>query len=222
MKKNILIIGKKSFIGSNLFLNLKNKHNLKIVDYNKNITKILPDLLKFDYLINCTSNKSYIKSRYSEKNDFDLIIANKIKHLDIKMIFLSSRKIYKIGYDLKESDNPQPICNYSKNKFITETNLKKILNKKILILRISNLIGANVNHKKKLHKTFLDFFFENIKKGFILKNDNCYKDFLSINKFSQIVNELIKKNAIGVYNVSIGKKIYLKLPSWQLLICRYR
>ena len=32
MKKNILIIGKKSFIGSNLLLNLKHKHCTEVTD----------------------------------------------------------------------------------------------------------------------------------------------------------------------------------------------
>ena len=206
MRKNILIIGKKSFIGSNLFLNLKYKHNLKIIDYKNTVKQKLFELSKFDYLINCTSNEDYISKRYSKKNDFDLIIANRIKHLKIKMIFLSSRKIYKSGYDLKEHSNPSPNSNYSKNKLISEVHLQKILNKNVLILRISNLIGLHVKHRNKLHHTFLDIFFEKIKKGIILKNDECYKDFLSINKFCQIVNELIKNNANGVYNVSIGKK----------------
>ena len=215
MKKNILIIGRKSFIGSNLFLDLKYKHNLKIIDYKKIIKKKLSELSKFDYLINCASNKNYIQKKYFKKNDFDLIIANKIKNSNTKMVFLSSRKIYKSGYDLKESSNTAPTCNYSKNKLISETNLKKVLNRNILILRVSNLIGIHVKHKNKLHYTFLDIFFDKIKKGIILKNDECYKDFLSINKFSQIVSELIKNDAKGTYNVSIGKKIYLnQITKW--------
>jgi hypothetical protein len=215
MKKNILIIGKKSFIGSNLFLNLKYKHNIKIIDYKKVIKKKISELSKIDYIINCSSNKKYIKKKYSKKNDFDLIIANKIRHRNIKMIFLSSRKIYKSKYDIKESSKLLPTCNYSKNKLISEINLKKILNKNVLILRISNLIGIDVKQKKKLHQTFVNIFFNKIEKGVILQNDKCYKDFLSINKFCQIVNELIKNNADGVYNVSIGKKIYLsQITKW--------
>jgi dTDP-4-dehydrorhamnose reductase len=211
MKKNILIIGRKSFIGSNLFTFLKNKQNTKIVDYKMMLKKNLSELSNFDYIINCTSNEDYIKKKYSKKKDFDFIIANKIKSLDIKMIFLSSRKIYKSGFDLKETNRPNPVSNYSKNKLTSEKNLKKIFKKNILILRIANLIGTYMKHKNKLHHTFQDIFFDNIRKGIIFENDKCYKDFLSIKQFSLIVNELINNNATGTYNVSIGKKIYLNL-----------
>ena len=62
MKKNILIIGKKSFIGSNLLLNLKHKHNIKITSFNRFIKKDLSKVPTVDFLINCTSNKNYIKN----------------------------------------------------------------------------------------------------------------------------------------------------------------
>ena len=39
--------------------------------------------------------------------------------------------------------------------------------------------------------------------------DNDFKDFLSIIQFSRIVRDLVKNNIIGIYNVSISKKIYL-------------
>ena len=65
---------------------------------------------------------------------------------------LSSRKVYKIGINLKESSALKPKDNYSINKLISEKNLQKILNDKILILRISNIIGLNKKKSKKLHK----------------------------------------------------------------------
>ena len=53
------------------------------------------------------------------------------------------------------------------------------------------------------------------KKGYIYKNNRAYKDFISIKKFNQIVLELIKKNSFGLFNVSLGKKIYInQLITW--------
>ena len=210
MKNRIIIIGRRGFLGRNLNLYLKKKFFIINLDYKAFIKKKLNFIKNFDYIINCTSNKNYIENRYLKKNDFDLTIANKVKELNIKMIILSTRKVYKNGVNLKETSGLKPTNNYSKNKLKTEKALLKILKEKILILRISNVIGLNNKRHNKLHKTFIDVFFENIKKGIIFDNKNSYKDFISINKFCEIVEKLIIFKSYGIYNISLGKKIFLK------------
>ena len=215
MKNKIIVIGKKSFLGSNLSSYLKKKNLIISLDYKSFVKKKVSFIKNFNFIINCTSNHSYVENKYLKKNDFDLIIANKIKKLNIKMIMLSSRKVYKKGTNLKESSTLRPKSNYSKNKLRTEKALLKILKKKILILRISNVIGLNIKKHNKLHKVFIDIFYENIKKGLILNNKDFYKDFIPVNKFCEIVEKLIIINAYGTYNVSLGKKIFLrKIISW--------
>ena len=59
-------------------------------------------MFNVNYVINCSSNKQYVKKKYSEKNDFDFQISKKIKDLKCKMIFLTSRKIYRLGDNLNE------------------------------------------------------------------------------------------------------------------------
>ena len=217
MKKKIIIIGKNGFIGSNLIKLLKKKFDIKSYDYRKFLNVNLKFLLDVDYVINCTSNKQYVNKKYSKKNDFDFQISKKIKDLNCKMIFLTSRKIYKLGDNLNESSKLKPNCNYSKNKLHTEKILLKNLKNRILILRISNLIGINKfrNNNKKIHKTFIDSFFLNVQRGIIFNNEKNYKDFLSINKFGEIIEKLINKKVVGIYNISLGQKVYLtKLVNW--------
>ena len=217
MKKKIIIIGKNSFIGSNLIKILKNKFYIKSYDYQKFLNVNPKILFDINYVINCSLNKKYVNKKYSEKNDFDFQISKKIKDLNCKMIFLTSRKIYKPGDNLKETNKPSPNCNYSKNKLHTEKKLLKNLKNRILILRISNLIGINKsrNYNKKIHSTFIDSFFFNVQRGVIFNNKKNYKDFLSINKFSEIIEKLINKKVVGIYNVSLGKKVYLnKVINW--------
>ena len=217
MKKKIIIIGKNGFIGSNLIKLLKKKFDIKSYGYRKFLNVNRKFLLNVNYVINCTSNKQYVNKKYSKKNDFDFQISKKIKDLNCKMIFLSSRKIYKLGDNLNESSKLKPNCNYSKNKLHTEKILLKNLKNRILILRISNLIGINKfrNNNKKVHKTFIDSFFLNVQRGIIFNNEKNYKDFLSINKFGEIIEKLINKKVVGIYNVSLGQKVYLtKLVNW--------
>ena len=124
MKKKIIVIGKNGFIGFNLIKLLKKNFDIKSYDYRKFLNVNQKFLIDVSYVINCTSNKQYVNKKYSKKNDFDFQISKKIKDLNCKMIFLTSRKIYRLGDNLNESSKLKPNCNYSKNKLHTE----KILN----------------------------------------------------------------------------------------------
>lgn len=210
MKKKILIIGENSFLSLNLTEDLKNKFELKNISF-ENFCKLnMKDLSFYDIMINTAINKNYIQKKYNSKIDFDLNIAKKIKSLKIKFIFFSTRKVYKIGDNITENSLLRPNCTYSVNKLKTEKKISAILGKNLLILRISNIVGIQKNFsKRKMHDTFIDKFFFNIKKGFVYDNKNNYKDFLSTKQFSKIIENLIQKNCCGVYNVSLGVKVYL-------------
>tara|TARA_B100001540_G_C15516211_1_gene510382 strand:- start:5 stop:346 length:342 start_codon:yes stop_codon:yes gene_type:complete len=57
--------------------------------------------------------------------------------------------------------------------------------------------------------------FSDIKKGVVTDNKKNFKDFISIEKFCEIIEKILEKKITGIYNVSIGKKIYLNdLISW--------
>ena len=216
MNKKILIIGQQGRIGSNLFKYFKTKkikvYSLSFESFLKNQNK---NINKYDIIINCTSNQKFIENQYQIRNDNDLIIANKIIYSKTKLVMLSTRKIYKAKFNIRELDKIKPNCNYSKNKLISEISVEKILANRVLILRISNIIGPPNKNKRKLHTTFSDTFFEMAKRGFIYKNKKTYKDFISIKKFNQIVFVLLKKNSFGLFNVSLGKKIYInQLITW--------
>tara|TARA_X000000950_G_scaffold38683_1_gene41355 strand:- start:7302 stop:8141 length:840 start_codon:yes stop_codon:yes gene_type:complete len=218
MKKKILIIGNNSFVAKNLYSNLKKYYLVYKVSFEKFKKIKIVKLKQYNSILNCSINKKYLKEKYNIKNDLDVIIANKINKLDIKFIFLSTRKVYKPKANIKETDKVSPISNYGRNKIITENKLTKLLKSKLLILRISNLIGFNSKKRfRKVHTTFLDILFENVKKGYLIDNENLYKDFISINQISFIIHKLIKHNLVGLFNVSAGKKIFLtKLVGWLL------
>ena len=210
-KKKLLLIGKNSFISVNLYLYLKNKISVKKISFDEFCKIKHIELSKFDFICNCSVNRKYIKEKYESKNDLDLFIANKIKNLSTKFIFLSSRKIYPPKANLKESNLVKPSDNYSKNKLITENKIKNYLNSKVIILRISNLIGKPLKRKKnrKISRTFIDNFY-NFKNNQVVLYENHFKDFLSINQFSKIFYKILKANPNGTFNVSLGKKVYIK------------
>ena len=184
MKKKILIIGQNGLIGKNLFNYFKSrKINIYRISFESFLKKNF--LNSFDIIINCTSNQKFVKNKYANKNDNDFIIAKKIINLKTKLIMLSTRKIFKPKFNIKELDKKEPNCNYSINKVISEASVNKILGARVLILRICNIISMPNKNKRKLHNTFSDIFFEMAKKGYIYNNNKkIYKDFISINKFN--------------------------------------
>ena len=212
----LLIIGKNSFIGSNIYNFFKKIKGVRIINFNDFLSKNINYLNKFDYLINCSISQKYIIHKYESKNDFDFIIAKKIAKSNIHYIFLSTRKVYESKFNITENSITKPSCNYSQNKLKTEKKLLKIFKKRLTILRISNLIGLPIKKaNNKSHFTFMDYFFENTKNKIIFNNGNTYKDFISIDKFSEIIAQIIKNKLSGIYNVSLGKKIYINtLINW--------
>ena len=218
MKNKILILGKRGFVASNLLIFLKKKKVYSASINSKNFfLKKKNYLLKFNYIINCSTSEKFILKKYSKKNDLNLKIVKKIISLpSVNFVMLSSRKVYKSKFNITEKGILLPSCQYSKNILRSEIELKKILYKKrLLILRISNLIGYNKPSSKKILKTFVYNFYENIKKGLIMETNHIFKDFLGIDKFSEILLKLTQKKCYGTFNVSLGKKIFIKkIVSW--------
>jgi len=218
MKNKILILGKRGFVASNLLNFLKKKKVYSASINSKNFfLKKKNYLLKFNYIINCSTSEKFILKKYSKKNDLNLKIVKKIISLpSVNFVMLSSRKVYKSKFNITEKGILLPSCQYSKNILRSEIELKKILYKKrLLILRISNLIGYNKPSSKKILKTFVYNFYENIKKGLIMETNHIFKDFLGIDKFSEILLKLTQKKCYGTFNVSLGKKIFIKkIVSW--------
>ena len=76
---NILIVGKRGFIGNNLSKYLKKYYIVKHIAF-KNLKKYKSKINKFDYVINTSINKNYIENKYNIKFDNDLTISNLIKN----------------------------------------------------------------------------------------------------------------------------------------------
>lgn len=210
MKITVLLIGKNSFIGKNIYNKLKKKLDITCLNFETGIKKKKNFFKKFKFIINCSINTDYVKKNYKKKNDFDLLLAKKIQFTNCKYIFLSSRKVYQPKFNITEVTKTKPTDQYGKNKLLSEKKLKNILSERLLVLRISNIIGLKEHNTRRVHATFLDYFYNNIKNNNIIFFKKSYKDFLSINQFVHILFLLIKINAYGIFNVSLGRKVYLK------------
>ena len=214
--KKILIIGKKSFIGS--YLNIYLSKFFKVDNYTFEVVMKKKNNFfnNYSHVINTCIHKNYINKRYLQKFDLDRKFILKFEKVNFYYIYLNSRKIYLSKENITEDSIVSPIGNYGRNKFKTEVFLKKKVNKKLVSLRISNIIGKRKhNNTRNNHKLFIDNFlkFKKGKKKITTHND--FKDFISIDQFSRIIYKIIKLNINGTYNVSIAEKIYVsEIVKW--------
>jgi len=208
--KRILIIGKKSFIGSHLKNYLKKFYRVDCLSFEDVFKKDILFFENFSHVINTSIHKNYINQRYRLVNDLDKKFILKFKKINFIYIFLNTRKIYLPNSNINENSIKKPSCFYSRNKLKTEQFLKKQLKSNLLSLRIGNIIGKKIfKNQRNNHKLFFDNYLVLRKKNKKIFIDDDFKDFLSIIQFCRIVRDLVKNNVIGIFNVSISKKIYL-------------
>ena len=89
--KKILIIGKRGFIGKNLNKFLKTKHNVKLISFKEALN--FKQINKYNFVINSSINRDYIKKKYNKNFDNDLKIAERVNNKKTVYVFLSSRKV---------------------------------------------------------------------------------------------------------------------------------
>jgi hypothetical protein len=76
---------------------------------------------------------------------------------------------------------------------------------------MSNILGLKKKNKnsRSIHSLFLDNFFSYQLRNKKIFFKNSFKDFITIDQFSKIIYFLIKYNVTGIFNLSLGKKIFL-------------
>ena len=141
---NILVIGKNSFIGSNLKFYLVKKYKTDNFSFEEAMKKKVSFFKKYTHIINTSIHKKYINKKYKNEFDLDKKFINRFKKIEFIYFFLNSRKIYEQKENISELSKISPIDTYAFNKYRTENYLKKRVGKKIL------------NCKRNNHKLFLD------------------------------------------------------------------
>ena len=212
----ILIIGKKSFLGSHLKRYLVKNFKVDNFSFETLKKKKLIFFDKYSHVINTSIHPLYIKKKYNQNYDLDVKFIKRFKKINFYYVFFNTRKIYLLKQNITENSKIKPIDNYAKNKYKTEVYLRKKIKNKLISLRISNILGKRIHkNKRNNHKLFFDNFlyYRKNKKKITVNND--FKDFLSIEQFCLIILKIILFKIHGIYNVSISEKIYIsELISW--------
>jgi UDP-glucose 4-epimerase len=206
---NILVSGGKGFIGHNLVRELKNKHNVTVIDRNKNKTfeesgvkyinldltnfkKIKPFFEGIDIIFHMAAE---ISIEDSISNPLKIFKNNYISTLNIlemcrifnvkKLVFSSTAALYKdTALKSSEDDIVHAINPYAASKLACEIlcrNYANTYNLETVILRYFNVFGENPRNKK--YKSVLPSFIERIKEKkplLIYGSGNQTRDFVHV------------------------------------------
>ena len=227
-KKKILLLGSKGFYGSRLKVFLKEKklkvftdHKFKIHLKNSESRFYLNKLIlltKPEIIINlvantdinfCEKNRKEAKKSnvYFIKNLVELIQFNKLKTY---LIHFSTDQVYNgKGNHNEKKTNPKNY--YGLTKLSGEYHANKVSS---LILRL-NFIG-----KSKNKKNLSDWIINNLKRNKAINVfQNIFFSPIHISTLNKLILRLIKKPAIGTFNV--GSKDSISKSKFASYLCHY-
>jgi nucleoside-diphosphate-sugar epimerase len=140
-------------------------------------------------------------------NIVETIDINKIS----KIIFISSVEVYgQVPQNpILESNKENPRNLYGLAKYVCEQKFSlKVSSKKLLILRLPGVYGYGDKFESVIGK-FINSAIK--KKKIVIKSTGEDKrDFLNVDDFPKILNNLLIDNACGVINVVSGKSLSIK------------
>jgi len=221
VKKNFLILGGNSIIGKKTVDFLKKENFVKSLsskDCNllkkKEVETLLGNLKKkyvliiFSFITENKDSKSiFFKNLEMMSNVADALDINRIS----KIVFISSIEVYgQVPQNpILESNKENPRNLYGLAKFTCEQIFKlKIISKKLLILRLPGIYGYGDNFQSVIGK-FINSAIK-FKKITINSTGEDKRDFLNMDDFPKILNNLLLDNAFGIINIVSGKSHSIK------------
>jgi len=215
----IIILGASGFVGSSLLNRFKNNKPFNTVGFtsedidltNRKDFSILDSLIEKSIIVFTSSIMkdrddsidSLFKNIKMVLNLCDYIKNKKAKHI----IYFSSAAIYgNCETTITEETQFNPIDFYAKSKIVGEELLKETCfeyNVSLTILRMGGIYGPNDTHTSPIQS-----FIESIYKNEPIKlygDGSDLRDFVYIEDFSLITNEIITKDITGIYNIASGK-----------------
>ena len=203
------IFGSTGFIGDSISNYLKTKKkkiflpDKKKIKFKKNLGHIIYCVGSDDW------QKKPIKGFYSNFGHLkEVIFNNNFKSI----IFLSTTRIYlNSNHTFEEKNlsvNSQKANDYYNILKLASESLLLKLNKKVKIIRLSNVFGFNYKSPLLLPTLIRDGITK--KKIQIIISQDSTKDYIHINDVIKIIFKILKHGKSDIYNVASGNNISIK------------
>ena len=158
---------------------------------------------KYDAVVNFGIQPEHFSRLLNEDEMIDVQIAKELAD-HTRFLFMSSRKVYGTDTRLKEyaeTDDLEPFDFYSKNKVNIEHELQDMLGDRLLILRISNIVGLPPKKNSPTFVSWLNSELQNRGKVIVTADKNARKDFITRTYLQNTIHALIAKEKHGIFNV---------------------
>jgi dTDP-4-dehydrorhamnose reductase/UDP-glucose 4-epimerase len=150
-----------------------------------------------------------------DRLDPDMRLAERIGDRDIRMIMLSSRKVYaRADHPLREDAPLGPGDAYGANKRLAEARVSAVLGERLTILRLANIFG---DERVPGRRSFLAMLLTRLKEQNQIRYDMSpfvERDFLPVETLAGLLARIVQEPPGGVMNVGSG----IALPTGRIAL----
>jgi dTDP-4-dehydrorhamnose reductase/UDP-glucose 4-epimerase len=199
----LLLVGKNSFI-ARYVLNELPKDSVLAKSHGDLTAADLLDGV--DIVLNCAKHPDSNRDDYDfHEQDPDLALARRIGERDIRMIMLSSRKVYAPSDQPLSEDSPLgPSDAYGRNKLLAEQEVKNIVGDRLTILRLANIFGdERIEGRRSFLALALNRLAEQQQIHYDM-NPFVERDFLPVDILASLLTRIVREPPGGVMNVGSG------------------
>jgi len=209
--RNILLVGKGSFIAKNFVAHYGSAFSLHAISHLE-IDSV--DLKDYRCVVNMAYKPSYFTTASTEETDYCLQVARRVASSSSHFVMMSSRKVYGTSTPFPVPETAPLMASdlYGSNNIFTEARVFDLLGDRCTILRPSNVFGWEPGRhtffglaiSKLLEQKRLVFPFSAF----------TPRDFLPVEHFCNILAAMIHASPAGIFNVGSG----MALPVGQICL----
>ena len=215
-KKRILILGSKSFIGSNIYKTM-NKKKISILLFPKKKCNFLKkkDVYKISNKIKPKDIIIFVATKAPAKNISDFsknieMIKNFCDYFSKKkfhrIVYVSSDAVYSDHRNINEKTKIFSDTYHGKMHALREFYLKTFFSKRLLIVRPTLTYGIGDPHNGYGPNSFIRLALQNKDIRLFGKGEEK-RDHIHVSDLSNSITKLIFNDSIGEYNIASGKVI---------------
>ncbi len=212
-RPGVLVVGRNSFIAGHLLQALP-AETARAVSHDQLDG---PDLLDgVDIVVNAARHPASSRDDYDlDRLDPDVRLAEHIGDRDIRMVMLSSRKVYAPSdRPLGEGSPVGPTDAYGANKLRAERRLASMLGERLSILRLANIFG---DERIGGRRSFLAMLLNRLADENRIRYDMSpfvERDFLPVEVLARLLVRIVREPPGGVLNVGSG----IALPTGRIAL----